>query len=113
MSYPALFWAARRHCQIVNFCIIHLCALNCFFHRHSTTRHLFYLQLRREILCGYISCQEEVAISLASLALQAEFGDYVEQFHGRCYFEAEHYLPGKVKICLRNMKIHSFVKFMI
>ncbi len=57
---------------------------------------MFYLQLRREILCSYIYCQDEAAIYLASLALQAEYGDYVAQHHGKCYFTPEHYLPGRV-----------------
>ena len=64
--------------------------------RQYKTRHLFYLQLRREILCGYMFCPDEAATALGSLALQAEFGDYVERYHGKCYFETEHYLPGRV-----------------
>ena len=64
---------------------------------------MFYLQLRREIICGYIYCHDEPAIALASLALQAEFGDYVEQYHGKCYFEVEYYLPGRVRcFAIRN-----------
>ncbi|XP_065071560.1 tyrosine-protein phosphatase non-receptor type 13-like isoform X2 [Rhopilema esculentum] len=64
--------------------------------RHFKTRHLFYLQIRREILCGYTFCPDEAAISLASLALQAEYSDYEEKYHGRAYFDAEHYLPRRM-----------------
>ena len=74
--------------------------VSCVPYRHFKTRHLFYLQIRREILCGYTFCPDEAAISLASLALQAEYSDYEEKYHGRAYFDAEHYLPRRV--CYRD-----------
>ena len=38
--------------------------------RHGVTRHLFYLQLRRDILEENVHCDEEQALRLAALALQ-------------------------------------------
>lgn len=40
------------------------------------TKHQYYLQLRRDILEERMRCNTENAMLLASLALQAEFGDY-------------------------------------
>lgn len=40
------------------------------------TKHQYYLQLRKDILEERMRCDTENAMLLASLALQAEFGDY-------------------------------------
>lgn len=40
------------------------------------TKHQYYLQLRKDILEERMRCGIENAMVLASLALQAEFGDY-------------------------------------
>ncbi|CAF0945510.1 unnamed protein product [Rotaria sordida] len=40
------------------------------------TRHLFYLQVKQDILNMDIYCPPDTAAHLASLALQAKFGDY-------------------------------------
>lgn len=44
--------------------------------RHAMTKHQYYLQLRKDILEERMRCDTENAMLLASLALQAEFGDY-------------------------------------
>ncbi|XP_048390119.1 tyrosine-protein phosphatase non-receptor type 13 isoform X3 [Stegostoma tigrinum] len=61
--------------------------------QHTLTRHQYYLQLRRDILEERLHCSDETAMLLASLALQAEFGDYQPEFHGMSYYRIEHYLP--------------------
>lgn len=40
------------------------------------TKHQYYLQLRKDILEERMGCDTENTMLLASLALQAEFGDY-------------------------------------
>ncbi|XP_043935753.1 tyrosine-protein phosphatase non-receptor type 13 isoform X1 [Protopterus annectens] len=65
--------------------------------QHNLTRHQHYLQLRRDILEERINCDDETALLLASLALQAEFGDYLPEVHGKTYFRLEHYLPARVR----------------
>lgn len=45
-------------------------------YRHALTKHQYYLQLRKDILEERVHCGTEDAMLLASLALQAEFGDY-------------------------------------
>uniref|UniRef100_A0A8B9LHU8 FERM and PDZ domain containing 2 n=1 Tax=Astyanax mexicanus TaxID=7994 RepID=A0A8B9LHU8_ASTMX len=74
---------------------------------HKLTRHQYYLQLRRDILEDRVHCNEDTAVYLAALALQAEFGDYMDEVYGRNYFQTEHYIPKRVmeKIalpCLRE-----------
>ncbi|XP_049594937.1 tyrosine-protein phosphatase non-receptor type 13 isoform X5 [Syngnathus scovelli] len=65
--------------------------------QHAMTKHQYYLQLRKDILEERMRCDMENAILLASIALQAEFGDYQpEQLVGKTYFRAEHYLPVSV-----------------
>ncbi|XP_031433720.1 tyrosine-protein phosphatase non-receptor type 13 isoform X3 [Clupea harengus] len=61
--------------------------------QHMMTKHQYYLQLRKDILEERMRCDLESAMLLASLALQAEFGDYQPELHGKTYFRMEHYLP--------------------
>lgn len=49
---------------------------NFVYNRHAMTKHQHYLQLRKDILEERVRCDTENAMILASLALQAEFGDY-------------------------------------
>ncbi|KAL7890005.1 hypothetical protein AOLI_G00022630 [Acnodon oligacanthus] len=81
--------------------------LLCDFERHRLTRHQYYLQLRRDILEDRVYCNEDTAVFLAALALQAEFGDYMPEVYGKNYFQTEQYIPKRVmeKIalpCLRE-----------
>ncbi|XP_043912687.1 tyrosine-protein phosphatase non-receptor type 13-like [Protopterus annectens] len=64
--------------------------------QHTLTRHQFYLQLRRDILEEKLYCNDETALHLGSLALQAELGDYLSEVHGKDYIQMEHYIPGSV-----------------
>ncbi|XP_063066677.1 tyrosine-protein phosphatase non-receptor type 13 isoform X2 [Engraulis encrasicolus] len=66
------------------------------FIQHMMTKHQYYLQLRKDILEERMRCDLESAMLLASLALQAEFGDYQPELHGKTYFRTEHYLPASV-----------------
>ncbi|XP_034296322.1 tyrosine-protein phosphatase non-receptor type 13 isoform X5 [Pantherophis guttatus] len=64
--------------------------------QHTLTYHQYYLQLRKDLLEEKIHCDDETALLLASLALQAEYGDYQDEVHGLSYFRTEHYLPARV-----------------
>nr|XP_046232099.1 tyrosine-protein phosphatase non-receptor type 13 isoform X2 [Scatophagus argus] len=74
--------------------------------QHAMTKHQYYLQLRKDILEERVRCDTENAVILASLALQAEFGDYQPELHGKTYFRLEHYLPVSVldKVNHTNIK---------
>ncbi|NXN49732.1 FRPD2 protein, partial [Rynchops niger] len=61
--------------------------------QHSLTRHQFYLQLRKDILEERLYCNDETALKLGALALQAEFGNYASEMHGKSYFRVEDYIP--------------------
>uniref|UniRef100_A0ACB8E920 Tyrosine-protein phosphatase non-receptor type 13 n=1 Tax=Sphaerodactylus townsendi TaxID=933632 RepID=A0ACB8E920_9SAUR len=64
--------------------------------QHTLTCHQYYLQLRKDLLEEKMHCDDETALLLASLALQAEYGDYQAEVHGLSYFRLEHYLPPRV-----------------
>uniref|UniRef100_A0A8C4VKH5 Tyrosine-protein phosphatase non-receptor type 13 n=1 Tax=Gopherus evgoodei TaxID=1825980 RepID=A0A8C4VKH5_9SAUR len=64
--------------------------------QHTLTCHQYYLQLRKDLLEERMHCDDETALLLASLALQAEYGDYQTEVHGMSYFRLEHYLPARV-----------------
>ncbi|XP_008265860.2 tyrosine-protein phosphatase non-receptor type 13 isoform X8 [Oryctolagus cuniculus] len=64
--------------------------------QHTLTCHQYYLQLRKDILEERMHCDDETSLLLASLALQAEYGDYQPEVHGVSYFRLEHYLPARV-----------------
>ncbi|XP_038130998.1 tyrosine-protein phosphatase non-receptor type 13 isoform X2 [Cyprinodon tularosa] len=91
-----------------------------FFHddvnliQHALTKHQYYLQLRKDILEERMHCNTENALLLASLALQAEYGDYQPELHGKTYFRLEHYLPlsvldkvGQTTLREQLPKLHS------
>ncbi|KAG1950408.1 tyrosine-protein phosphatase non-receptor type 13 [Pimephales promelas] len=63
---------------------------------HRLTRHQYYLQLRRDVLEDRLYCNEETALFLAALALQAEFGDYMPEVYGKNYFQTEQYISKRV-----------------
>ncbi|XP_074922230.1 tyrosine-protein phosphatase non-receptor type 13 isoform X3 [Chelonoidis abingdonii] len=64
--------------------------------QHALTCHQYYLQLRKDLLEERMHCDDETTLLLASLALQAEYGDYQAEVHGMSYFRLEHYLPARV-----------------
>ncbi|XP_014643353.1 PREDICTED: tyrosine-protein phosphatase non-receptor type 13 isoform X9 [Ceratotherium simum simum] len=64
--------------------------------QHTLTCHQYYLQLRKDVLEERMHCDDETSLLLASLALQAEYGDYQPEVHGVSYFRLEHYLPPRV-----------------
>ncbi|XP_061315252.1 FERM and PDZ domain-containing protein 2 isoform X4 [Pezoporus flaviventris] len=61
--------------------------------QHGLTRHQFYLQLRKDILEERLYCNDETALKLGALALQAELGNYAPEMHGKSYFRVEDYIP--------------------
>uniref|UniRef100_A0A3B5BBR3 FERM and PDZ domain containing 2 n=1 Tax=Stegastes partitus TaxID=144197 RepID=A0A3B5BBR3_9TELE len=63
---------------------------------HKQTRHQYYLQLRRDLLEGRLSCHEETALYLAGLALQTEYGDCMPEVYGRNYYRPDQYVSKSV-----------------
>ncbi|KAL5477303.1 hypothetical protein EMCRGX_G024083 [Ephydatia muelleri] len=60
------------------------------------TQHLFYLQVKEQILSEEIYCSPEASILLASYAIQAEFGDYDRSTHQPGFLANEKLLPKSV-----------------
>ncbi|XP_078284474.1 FERM and PDZ domain-containing protein 2 [Rhinoraja longicauda] len=89
----------KRKTAIVNFTLflrIKFFVENFSIIQHSLTRHQYYLQLRKDILEEHLYCSDEPALLLGALALQAEFGEYVPEVHGKNYYRVEHYVPPSV-----------------
>ncbi|XP_063075107.1 tyrosine-protein phosphatase non-receptor type 13 [Engraulis encrasicolus] len=81
---------------------------------HRLTRHQYYLQLRRDLLDDRLNTDVETQLYLASLALQAEYGDYSPEVCGRNYYRSEHYVSRGVLSkmaapCLKDelLKLHA------
>ncbi|XP_059802371.1 tyrosine-protein phosphatase non-receptor type 13-like isoform X1 [Hypanus sabinus] len=90
---------SKRKTAIVNFTLflrIKYFVENFSIIQHRLTRHQYYLQLRKDILEERLYCSDETALLLGSLALQAEFGEYVPEVHGKNYYRVEHYIPPSV-----------------
>jgi len=62
------------------------------------TRHLYYLQLKDNVHNYGHVCTEEKCFQLASYALQADNGNYIQSRHGVQYFDPREYFPAWVTI---------------
>ncbi|XP_069475378.1 merlin isoform X2 [Ambystoma mexicanum] len=60
------------------------------------TQHLFFLQVKKQILDEKIFCPPEASVLLASYAVQAKFGDYDPNVHKRGFLAQEELLPKRV-----------------
>uniref|UniRef100_A0A6I8QFM2 Merlin n=1 Tax=Xenopus tropicalis TaxID=8364 RepID=A0A6I8QFM2_XENTR len=60
------------------------------------TQHLFFLQVKKQILEEKIYCPPEASVLLASYAVQAKYGDYDPSVHKRGFLAEEELLPKRV-----------------
>ncbi|XP_074045428.1 merlin-like isoform X2 [Macrotis lagotis] len=60
------------------------------------TQHLFFLQVKKQILEEEIYCSPEVTVLLASYAVQAKYGDYDPNFHKPGFLSQDELLPTRV-----------------
>nr|XP_056720891.1 merlin-like [Euleptes europaea] len=60
------------------------------------TQHLFFLQVKKQILDEEIYCSPEATILLASYAVQAKYGDYDPDLHKPGFLAQEELLPKRV-----------------
>ncbi|XP_073410179.1 merlin isoform X4 [Dendrobates tinctorius] len=60
------------------------------------TQHLFFLQVKKQILEEKIYCPPEASVLLASYAVQAKYGDYDASVHKRGFLAEEELLPKRV-----------------
>ncbi|KAH9513354.1 Tyrosine-protein phosphatase non-receptor type 4 [Bulinus truncatus] len=57
------------------------------------TRYHFFLQVKRDILSGKLVCSEQVAVLLASYAVQSELGDFNPDEHKDGYLSEFAFIP--------------------
>ncbi|XP_063154762.1 merlin-like isoform X1 [Candoia aspera] len=60
------------------------------------TQHLFFLQVKKQILDEEIYCSPEATVLLASYAVQAKYGDYDPNLHKPGFLVPEELLPKRV-----------------
>ncbi|MBN3315693.1 MERL protein, partial [Atractosteus spatula] len=60
------------------------------------TQHLFFLQVKKQILDEEIYCPPEASVLLASYAVQAKYGDYDPNVHKPGFLAQEELLPKRV-----------------
>lgn len=60
------------------------------------TQHLFFLQVKKQILDEEIICSPEASVLLASYAVQAKYGDYNPNIHQPGFLSQEELLPKRV-----------------
>ncbi|KAJ8043804.1 Merlin [Holothuria leucospilota] len=60
------------------------------------TQHLFFLQVKQQILNQEIYCSPEASVLLASYAVQAKYGDYDKDIHHQGFLQDEELLPQRV-----------------
>ncbi|XP_014437299.2 merlin isoform X5 [Pelodiscus sinensis] len=60
------------------------------------TQHLFFLQVKKQILDEEIYCSPEATVLLASYAVQAKYGDYDPNFHEPGFLAQDELLPKRV-----------------
>lgn len=62
------------------------------------TQHLFFLQVKQQILDMDIYCPPEASVLLASYAVQAKFGDYDESTYKPGFLANDRLLPQRVRL---------------
>lgn len=65
--------------------------------QEELTRYQFFLQLKRDILTGKLTCPFEVAVQLASYALQSELGDYDPEVHTPYFISEFRFVPDQTE----------------
>ncbi|XP_067866734.1 tyrosine-protein phosphatase non-receptor type 3-like isoform X2 [Heterodontus francisci] len=76
--------------------------------QQEQTRHLYFLQLKKEFIDGRLPCPHNKAVLLASYAVQSELGEYNPSEHHPGYVENFHFLPDKNQEFQTNvMSLHK------
>ena len=82
-------------CVLTFTCLIHFC-------REKTTRQLYYLQLRSNLLNYSQAVSEEKCFLLAAYALLTDYGKYDQDQHQGDYFDPREYFPAWVSSGLQD-----------
>ncbi|XP_075777721.1 tyrosine-protein phosphatase non-receptor type 3 isoform X2 [Pelodiscus sinensis] len=72
--------------------------------RQEQTRHLFFLQLKTDILEGRLLCPLNSAVVLASYSVQSQLGDYNSSVHHSGYLSNYRFIPDQNKDFLTKVE---------
>ncbi|XP_075272817.1 tyrosine-protein phosphatase non-receptor type 3 isoform X2 [Opisthocomus hoazin] len=72
--------------------------------QQEQTRHLFFLQLKTDIVEGRLSCPINSAVVLASYAVQSQLGDYNASVHRSGYLSNYSFIPEQNKDFLAKVE---------
>ncbi|XP_010190570.1 PREDICTED: tyrosine-protein phosphatase non-receptor type 3 isoform X2 [Mesitornis unicolor] len=72
--------------------------------KNSFSRHLFFLQLKTDIVEGRLSCPINSAVVLASYAVQSQLGDYNAAVHHSGYLSNYNFIPEQNKDFLTKVE---------
>ncbi|XP_053915122.1 tyrosine-protein phosphatase non-receptor type 3 isoform X4 [Cuculus canorus] len=72
--------------------------------QQEQTRHLFFLQLKTDIVEGRLSCPISSAVVLASYAVQSQLGDYNPSIHRSGYLSNYNFIPEQNKDFLAKVE---------
>ncbi|NXO47766.1 PTN3 phosphatase, partial [Aramus guarauna] len=72
--------------------------------QQEQTRHLFFLQLKTDIVEGRLSCPINSAVVLASYAVQSQLGDYNASVHHSGYLSNYNFIPEQNKDFLTKVE---------
>ncbi|NXK07659.1 PTN3 phosphatase, partial [Herpetotheres cachinnans] len=72
--------------------------------QQEQTRHLFFLQLKTDIVEGRLSCPISSAVVLASYAVQSQLGDYNASVHHSGYLSNYNFIPEQNKDFLTKVE---------
>uniref|UniRef100_A0A8K9WU95 FERM, ARHGEF and pleckstrin domain-containing protein 1 n=1 Tax=Oncorhynchus mykiss TaxID=8022 RepID=A0A8K9WU95_ONCMY len=70
------------------------------------TRYLFALQVKHDLACGRLACNDSSAALLVSHIIQSEIGDF-EESQSRQHLLNNSYIPDQVALIDRIMEFHS------
>uniref|UniRef100_A0A915BXU3 protein-tyrosine-phosphatase n=1 Tax=Parascaris univalens TaxID=6257 RepID=A0A915BXU3_PARUN len=75
------------------------------------TRYHVFLQLRKDLLDGRLTCPESTSALLGSYAAQSEFGDYSSDEHGSDYLDGFRVIPEQSASFLKSVaELHKLHK---
>uniref|UniRef100_A0A4W5PAJ2 FERM, ARHGEF and pleckstrin domain-containing protein 1 n=1 Tax=Hucho hucho TaxID=62062 RepID=A0A4W5PAJ2_9TELE len=70
------------------------------------TRYLFALQIKHDLACGRLTCNDSSAALLVSHIIQSEIGDF-EESQSRQHLLNNNYIPDQVALIDKIMEFHS------
>ncbi|XP_037542916.1 FERM, ARHGEF and pleckstrin domain-containing protein 1 [Nematolebias whitei] len=74
--------------------------------QEELTRYLFALQIRQDLSCGHLICNDTSAALMVSHIIQAEIGDF-EESHCRSHLLNNNYIPDQMPLIDKIMEFHS------